>query len=306
MSFITDRRKARFCKTWFASLRSPLVFVDVGSGGPLKHPWTLLPVDKIEKVDFDPEPPSPTARLPLCVSNAAGERTFNISRDPRSSSLHEADPRFVERFSQPSLLTERRITVRCATLDEYFAGRFAALDFFDINVEGHDFQVLQGSERLFENAFIKVVKIEFELAQVWRGQGWFGDIDAWMRARGFEIANLEFDRIRPAVASRLFHPGEPVWGKALYVPGAAAWAQRALQADPENLGDDIVKAVGLYTILGSPGRALELLQYRAPNAQLADSGRVRSSIAGVFRYAFPDEVFSRAVGAVRALARQMR
>jgi FkbM family methyltransferase len=290
----TDKRKASFCRSVLGHSASSLVFVDVGAGGSLKHPWILLPAGKLEKVDFEPEGSTQAGDLPLCISNESGEKPFYIARDPRASSLHEADPAFVDWFGQDGMLAARAIKVRCATLDEYFSGQYERLDFLDINVEGHDFQVLQGSERLFQSAFIKAVKIEFELAAAWQGQGWFGDIDAWMKRHGFELMDISVDRIRPACVRHLYHPGEPVWGKAFYVPGRGAWEQRKNSVDPKTLTDDVLKAVVLWTILDAPGRAVELLKVLSPGVLPIDPVLLQREIAKVFRRAFVDAVTGRA------------
>lgn len=302
----TDQRKTHFCRTLLSRLESALVFVDVGSGGPLKHPWTLLPEGRVEKVDFDPEVESGSKRLPLCISNQSSERSFFVARDPRASSMHQANPGFVNRFGQEGLLAERTLSVRCVTLDQHFAGAYQRLDFFDINTEGHDFQVLQGSERLFESAFLKAVKVEFEFAEAWIGQGWFSDIDGWMRHRGFELMGMDIDYIRPARVSGLYHPGEPAWGKALYVPGLAAWRKHAESCGPEVLAADVLKAVALYTILDSPGRAIETLQYLRVSSDGLGAAKVEQAIVDVFRYARWDATFARILGFWPLLANRVR
>lgn len=304
MCNFTNRRKAGLCRSVLGRISSSLVFVDVGAGGPLKHPWTLLPTEKIEKVDFEPEKLGKTSELPLCISNEPMEKPFYIARDPRASSLHEASLAFVDRFRQDGMLMARTISVRCVSLDEFFSGQYERVDFLDINVEGHDFQVLQGSERLFQTAFIKAVKIEFELAAAWQGQGWFGDIDAWMRRHGFELIDIEVGRIRPACVQRLYHPGEPVWGKAFYVPGRIAWEQRKNSIDPKALIDDVLKAVVLWTILDAPGRAVELLDELPSGLLPIDSELLQREIAKVFRYARADAVTSSAVHIAQRLVKR--
>ena len=306
-SRITDRRKARFCEAQTIGLDSSLVFVDVGSGGPLKHPWTLLPAAKVDKVDFDPEVESGAHKLPLCISNQSRECSFYIARDPRSSSLHQANPEFVSRFGQESLLPARQIVVRCVTLDDYLAGagRGREVDAIDINTEGHDFQVLQGSERTFVAGLIKLVKVEFELAGVWQGQGWFSDIDVWMRDHGYELVDLELGRIRHVAMRAVFSPGEPVWGKAVYVPGLARWRARADAATTEVFRDDVRKAAMLWTAFDAPGRVVELARWLDPAISLLDAAGAEQELRRVFRFAPLEAVQGRVAHLCNAFLRRL-
>jgi FkbM family methyltransferase len=294
---ITDRRKLRLGDRLLRPLGQPVIFVDVGSGGPLKHPWTLLPTGCLEKVDFDPEALVARSGLPLCISNAEGDFPFFVARDPRGSSLHEPNPEFVRRFGQEGMLTARAVQVRCVTLDQHFRDRIAAIDVLDINTEGHDLQVLQGATELFRCSFVKLVKIEFELAPAWRGQGWFADIDQWLRQRGYEIVGLELDHLRPAVAQGVYHIGEPVWGKALYMPGSASWRERLSAADEKSRHAALMKGVALSALIDAPGRAIELLQTENPagcDAIIADVGRT-------FQFARVDAWRAAASGRIRRL-----
>ncbi len=100
---LTDHRKARFAKDLLRDLARPIGVVDVGSGGALKSPWSLLPPAVVEKVEFDAEAiagPNP----PLAISNKTGEADFYVARVPRASSLHLSNPAFVKRFGvRPSM-----------------------------------------------------------------------------------------------------------------------------------------------------------------------------------------------------------
>ena len=154
---ITSRRKKEFSRYVLDGLNAKIGFVDIGSGGELKHPWNLISSQNITKIDFDAEELR-GEKLPLCISNQKGERPFHIACDPRASSLHEISHPFVSRFNQQSLLPQKTITVKCTTLDQYLANSFDEVDLLDINTEGHDYQVLLGAEQLFSEGFVKCVK----------------------------------------------------------------------------------------------------------------------------------------------------
>ena len=276
---VTQKRKKEFAAKFLQSVFSSLGFADVGSGGKLKNPWNLLPESKMRKFDFEPMEGS-AEQLPLCISNATGKRDFYVAKDERSSSLHEPSSEFAERFNQPTLRTLKTIPVQVTTLDEYFQGRYDEIDLIDINAEGHDFQVLEGASQLLES-WVKLIKVEFELTQVWHGQGWFGDIDGLLRSKGYELADIDVAFWRPAKAAHIFHKGEPLWGKAFYVPGAAK-IQSFAGRSPQDFQDAVFKSVILYALVNIPGRAFDVLDLTGKNAAL-DS--LRSGIDWVFQYA---------------------
>ena len=276
---ITARRKRRFCRDLLVEADAEIGFVDVGSGGPLKLPWSLLPPDKVRVFAFEPTGEHDRG-LPVCVSNHNGTARFHVARDERASSFHAALGEFADRFGMPSLHADRTIEVECVTLDRYFDGKFAALDALDVNVEGHDFQVLQGATELLQTADLKLVKVEFEVAAVWEGQGWFGDIDSLMRGHGYDLVGIEVEFARPVSSKHCFHRGEPLWGKALYAPSRARW--RAMLERRHDAGDrkrSIAKAVALYVAADVPGRAFDVLELDGSHPELTER------IAAVYRWA---------------------
>jgi hypothetical protein len=74
---ITTARKRRFAEKILSTCDSPVAFVDVGAGGPLKLPWTLLPQQRVHKFDFDPEDRKAGAK-PLCVSDHTGSEPLFV------------------------------------------------------------------------------------------------------------------------------------------------------------------------------------------------------------------------------------
>ena len=281
-------------------LGASIGFADVGAGGALKDPWQYLPEQHLTKFNF--EPTGDDGGLPVCVSDKSGVVDFHIAKDERASSLHEACATFVERFGLPDTFSARTIQVSCTTLDEYFAGRHDAVDAIDINAEGHDYQVLRGGTALLSDGFVKLIKVEFELTAVWHGQGWFGDIDTLLRDKNFELANIEIGFRRPAKVSHIYHKGEPMWGKAYYVPSIAHWKALMARADSAAAEMHAIKAVALTTAADLPGRAYDALDAAAPALKRFDAAEIKREIAGVFDWARVEngiESFKRLAGGVK-------
>lgn len=230
-------------------------FVDVGSGGALKEPWSHIPEAFMSR--FSIEPTDAGEGLPLCLSNRTGKSKFYVAHDERGSSLHEPLTAFAERYGQGTILTKKVIDVELATLDQIFADRMAEIDALDINTEGHDYQVLQGGEKMLQAGRLKLIKIEFELTGVWKEQGWFSDIDALCRQYGYDLVQIDIEAAKPVQTRDICHPGEPLWGKAYYAPGAARWNQ--MLADSTDAVAETMKAVALMTAADVPGRAFDML-----------------------------------------------
>lgn len=284
MLSITTARKRRLCEQLLTATGAVIGFADVGSGGPLKRPWSLLPSANVEKFDFEPTG-SADGAPPLCISNRDGQANFFVARDERASSFHRALPQFAERYGMPSLFATRTITVRCITLDQYFANRFDVVDALDVNVEGHDFHVLEGGRQLLERGGIKLLKVEFELAAVWEGQGWLSDIDPFLRRHGYELAGIDIDFARPVSVRNCFHRGEPLWGKALYVPGNVRWRDILDRAGPRAV-QAVAKGIALNVSADAPGRALDVLQLLpAVGLDPLDADEVRASVVALYRWA---------------------
>jgi FkbM family methyltransferase len=300
---ITDRRIEDFCRFLLEQDRSGgnIGFVDVGSGGDLKEPWSLLPAELLTTFDFEPTNAEGES-LPLCISNKVGKAQFHVAHDERASSFQKPLADFVERYALDNMLAKTEITVACTSLDEHFSGRYELIDAVDINVEGHDFQVLQGADNLLAAGAIKLLKIEFELIPVYEGQGYFADIDTYLRARNFRLADIQIGRERPAKVRHVFHSGEPMWGKALYAPTQEHLMKRLSHLhSADNVGvarKEMAAAIALYTATKLPGYVYDVLGVAemASIISASEATQLRARIVNVFRWAKLEEGLRRLGG----------
>ncbi len=295
---LTQRRKQKFNRRYLTEAGTKIGFVDVGSGGPLKAPWSHFPDEVIENIAI--EPTSDTNGLPLCISNRLGESKFYIAEDERGSSLHEPLEQFAKRFGQDSILTKRTIDVELTTLDHLFEKKQSEIDALDVNTEGHDFQVLEGAQSLLENGCIKLIKVEFEVTRVWKDQGWFSDIDQYLRQKGFELANIEMDYAKPVRVKSIFHHGEPLWGKAYYVPASHTWEQRFRDRA------HVLKGVTLYTAADIPGWAVDLIQWGRDRNLVTDAEALEKQIKWAMKLAVLDEAKKELVSFIKLPARVVK
>lgn len=288
---ITENRITRFCREVFDRLGGGNIgFVDVGSGGDLKTPWRLLPPERLRTINFEPTH-FESGKPSLCVSNRTWTAPFFVAHDESASSLHRPLSDFVDRYGFESMLARETIPVKCTSLDEHFAGRYESADALDINVEGHDFQVLQGADKLLSGGGIKLVKVEFELAPAYEGQGYFSDIDPFLRARNFRLGAIEIEHVRPAKVKHLHHRGEPIWGKALYAPTQTQLRMRlTLLHDAGAAGvarRELASAIALYTASRLPGYAYDVITQAETVGVIAasDAAELITGLEDVFHWA---------------------
>lgn len=293
---ITTRRKKQFSNEILNKVITPIGFIDVGSGGVLKHPWNLLPGNKIVKYDFEPTS-GKESKLPVCISNQNGEAAFFIAEDERASSLHMPSKNFINRFGHKSISTSRIIKVQLNTLDDIFKDKLNYIDLIDINVEGHDSQVLQGASLILSDSNVKLIKIEFELTEVWEQQGWFGDIDFILRSNGYDLANIEIEFTKPLIANHIYYKGEPLWGKAYYTPSLAKWKSKISNMAKEIINDELRKAIVLYTITDLPARALDLLALLEENSNSStiNINKFKTRVSWVYAYNLFDNAVKRVI-----------
>lgn len=288
---ITENKIRRFCLEVLDRLSGGNIgFVDVGSGGDLKTPWKLLPSERLRTINFEPTHFN-SGKPSLCISNRSRTAPFFVAQDKSASSLHQPLSDFVDRYGFEGMLTRETISVQCTSLDEQLAGCYESADALDINVEGHDFQVLQGADKLLSAGAIKLVKVEFELAPAYEGQGYFSDIDPFLRARDFRLGAIEIEHVRPATVKHLHHRGEPIWGKALYAPTQTQLRMRLALLRDAGAADaarrELASAIALYTASRLSGYAYDAItQARTVGIiDAADAAELITGLGDVFHWA---------------------
>jgi len=141
---------------------------------------------------------------------------FHVNRDDATSSLLPADLDFLGRFEALATMCSpvEIIDVGTTKLDDI--PQAADCDFLKIDVQGGELDVLKGASNVLNRTVVTHCEIEF--SRVYKNQPLFGDIDAHMRAAGFElvdIINAGYATVkglpRPIARSRL------LWGEAVYI-----------------------------------------------------------------------------------------
>ena len=241
-----------------AGLERPFTLADIGGRWGPADRWRAL-APPLEIVCFEPDEaecerlraasgPDGAVRFEAVALGArAGEATLHLTRDPACASLYPPDPAAVR--AHPGLgvaapAGERGVTLQ--TLDGWAAGAGVRFDAAKLDVQGAELDVLRGAQDQLRE--IVALEVEVELNPIYRGQPLLGDVDRFLRDRGFvlwrlghlvhyarrgldarvDVADLQaFDSRQVAVAAQ---GGQLFWAHAWFVAADlldGADAQRA-------------------------------------------------------------------------------
>jgi FkbM family methyltransferase len=203
--------------------------------------------------------------VPIGLSDKEGEATLYVTKAPMCTSLYPPNEPYLARFANlPDLVNlDFEIEIETTTLDNFCASEgVEEIDFLQIDVQGADLNVLQGTTQLLQRSGL-VIQIEVEFAHLYKNQPLFSDIDTFLRKQGFTL----FD-IAPAYRPRRLspiqgnqHPGQLLWGDAFYLRDLILEEINQDLRTPKQM----LKLACIADILGFPDYALEVLAYLTVN-----------------------------------------
>ncbi len=208
-----------------------LKMVDIGGrGGPLPSFRHAAPFTDLFTIDPDPqaakqlesEPSVKLWRSAKIVPEAIGPETgtvkLNVTRDPGLSSVLKPNFPVIERyFSREGWEVVKELEVPCLTLDAA-ASKYGFTDaaMLKLDVQGYELEILKSGPELLKQ--VDAVYVELEFLPFYEGQPLFGDIDSFLRERGFALIDLKrsfFRRTNRVPAS--YSKRELVWSHGLYL-----------------------------------------------------------------------------------------
>ena len=244
---MSDALVARLVPLLGAWLDDPLVVVDVGARWGAGERWRRFG-PRVRVIGFDPdaeecarltaaEPPGHMVTyVPVALGPRAGTATLHTTAEPGCSSLYPPVEELVVRRPDLSVIAPRGTTeVRLETLDGWLAASdLPGVDVVKLDTQGSELGVLEGAERALES--VRLLEIEVEFNELYVGQPLFGDVDRFLRSRGFVLWRLnhlvhygldEVDAGSVVVADAQFFDSRPVpvpaqggqlfWGHAYFV-----------------------------------------------------------------------------------------
>jgi FkbM family methyltransferase len=252
--------------------RHPLVLVDVGARGGLKHNWAGAR-RHLRLIGFEPDSPefgrlAKTAGtgpqsdvfFDVALHNRRGAIKLNIARDRGLTSIFEPDRSFIDAFPQADRFDTIDVQeIQADTLDNLLdAHKIANVDFIKADTQGSELYVLQGAARALA-ATVVGVEVEVEFTPVYREQPLFADVDAFMRGLGYQLFDLRPIYWKRAAGRTLGGPrGQVIWGDALYMKSLPALRATIAQSAPDAQKGKALKAASVALVYGYYDYALDI------------------------------------------------
>lgn len=259
-------------------LEEPLVVVDVGCRWGFADAWEDLG-DRCTIVGFEPDRVEcerlsehyrdrPWVRIvPSALGPVQRAATLYVTREPACSSTYPPIDAIVDRHPrlEPQRVV-RRDTIELITLDEWCSHHdVERIDLIKLDTQGSELDILRGAKRTLESA--SVVQTEVEFNPMYAGQPLFGDVDRFLRDRGFvlwHLDNLSHHRqhgarvgLRPGTqnydfdAARFsYRSGQLFWADALFVRAEMTTADRITDTAKALRSACLASALGLGELAG--------------------------------------------------------
>jgi len=221
------RGRIRLPAPW---INEGICFVDVGARGGPPACWTNFS-SQIYYLCFEPDPVEAEAlrrafsnsqQMRATVVEAALGSKKNIeelyfTHYPPSSSFFQPNFDFLNRLCVgEGFHIEKKISVELLRLDDVLEQQPERCDFLKIDVQGYELEVLQGGIQSLSQAMGCELEVSFR--EIYKNQPLFAEVDQWMRAQGFFLADLErFWWRRKAMPRSLQERGTLAYGNAVYL-----------------------------------------------------------------------------------------
>ena len=176
--------------------------VDVGARWGFASAWDELG-ERYLAIGFEPDAEecrrlqdlhrrsgAPHRVAPVALGPRSGIATLHVTRQPACSSLYPPSAAAYERH--PGLgviIPESTALVDLAALDGWCAAEgVGRVDVIKVDTQGSELGVLQGAEAML--AGVRAVEVEVEFNELYAGAPLFGDVDRFLRRRGFVLWRL--------------------------------------------------------------------------------------------------------------------
>jgi FkbM family methyltransferase len=182
-------------------LEAPVVVVDAGCRWGFADVWGDIG-DRCAAIGFEPDIEEceqlarrygdrPNVRIvPLALGSRRGPATLYVTKERAGSSLFPQHPD-AERY--PNLSpgrVEHTVDVELDTLDNWAAVEGVdRVDVIKVDTQGAELDVLKGATRVLDD--VRAIEVEVEFNPLYEGIPLFGDIDRFLRRRGFVLWTLK-------------------------------------------------------------------------------------------------------------------
>jgi len=201
-----------------------ITVVDIGASGGL--PSMFCNRENIRAVLFEPDARAvntchktcaETIYIDTLLSDRFGQTLFNLTTDQECSSCLYPNEHITNRFPNPARFhVNKSILVPCDTLDSQLATHSIIPDFIKIDVQGYEWQVLQGANVSLKRSLGVILEVEF--LPLYEKQVLFPEIHTLMRSYGYELYDLQRSHWkRQTLGSGFGFNGQLAFANALYL-----------------------------------------------------------------------------------------
>ena len=305
-SFELSNELCRGLREGQVKLTQPVVVADVGAAQALDPRWETFG-EACVQIGFEPDSdecarlaaiyakpvPGQTRKImePTALWHTEETRTLNVTRDPDASSFYEPNPAFFERLPDPTLQqVVARIPVPAVPLDKYKLPIDGTVDAIKLDVQGAELDVMTGAQKHMDDGVLAVIG-EILFTPHYIDQPWFGDFDGFMRARGYQVFDIDLRRWRRRALPPQFdgiRVGGISYGDCLYLKDPISFERdRYTLTDPNHRfckpgleRDKIIKLAALAEFWAIPDYALEVLDFGRTKGWLdsAEAGALTTRI----------------------------
>lgn len=166
--------------------------------------------------------------LPYCLADGKRQATFHLNFCGFTNSMFPFNEAFGNYYEEKRLnysdyvfgktfQTQREVMLSTESIDGLFAKhQIPQVDFLSLDAQGAELMILHGATDML-TATTVAVSCEVSFVELYQGVPLFGEVDAYLRSKGFLLAELApmafgYKRIPRAFRGR----GMPLQGEALY------------------------------------------------------------------------------------------
>ncbi len=176
---------------------------------------------------------------PVGVADYEGEATLYMTRLKGCASIRKPVQEAIAPFQCASWFEETdKIPINVTTLDILYRERTASFDFIKVDVQGAEYEVLEGGRTLLPNTL--GVTLEVQFTPFYEGQKLFPALHAFMLAQGFRLMMLHEESH--------FYDGEVVEANCAYIRDPSTFTHK----------HDLLKAI-LFSLMANNGHYVEFL-----------------------------------------------
>lgn len=182
-----------------ARLVPPLTVVDIGARGGIEDQWAQFGEHiwvygfepdqaECERLNRDARPD--VTYVPFALGSTSSEQRFYVTKDPFCSSLY---PPVDELVDERPRLADNRVealtTINTRTIDEWM-GEYGIdrLDHIKVDAQGAELAILEGAAGALGS--VRSLNVEVQFSRLYEDTPLFGDIDLFLRERGFVLWRL--------------------------------------------------------------------------------------------------------------------